>query len=107
MSIITKLIRSRQFFCEGSQDDPGVFLIFGLLIFPMISETNNTFISNRHDEVFMENFMVILIVALACWYIVRKFWKGSKEVVSCNCGCSSCNINAVCGEEAKDKQQEF
>jgi len=50
----------------------------------------------------MENLLVILIVALAAGYLVRRFWKSAKEDVICSCGCSSCN-NTTCSDEKNVK----
>ena len=50
---------------------------------------------------FMDNLLVILIVALAGAYIVRRFYKSAKNTGGC--GCSSCDAHETCDEPLKNK----
>ena len=51
----------------------------------------------------MENLLIILIVALAGVYVVRKFWRSSKKDKTCCCSCS--NNNLACKAEKRDRTQ--
>jgi hypothetical protein len=54
----------------------------------------------------MEGVLVILIVALAAGYVVRKLMKGLKQDAACGCGCSSCGMHKTCVEPEKDASQD-
>ncbi len=45
-----------------------------------------------------ETLVVILIVAVAAWYAIRRFWS-AKDSGSCGCGCGS--GNDCCGSSDK------
>jgi len=51
----------------------------------------------------MENLLVILIVALSCVSIVRRFYKSSKKKGGdCGCGCSVCENKTTGSEPAEN-----
>jgi hypothetical protein len=54
----------------------------------------------------MENLIVILIVALAGVYLIRRFYKGSKQNVDSVCDCSSCHTKITCPEPAKEDPRD-
>lgn len=49
----------------------------------------------------MENLLVGLIIGLAVFFMVRKFYKSVKADKSCGCGCSSCETNIDCSDKEK------
>ena len=46
----------------------------------------------------MDNLLVILIVALAGGYIVKRFYKTAKNQAGCGCGCNTCETEATPGK---------
>ena len=46
----------------------------------------------------MNNLLVILIVALAGGYIVKRFYKTAKNQAACGCGCNTCETEATPGK---------
>jgi type II secretory pathway pseudopilin PulG len=53
----------------------------------------------------MQTLIVILIVAIAAAFLIRKFLKNFKQEETCNCGCSSCPADPTSCEENPDKSQ--
>jgi hypothetical protein len=47
----------------------------------------------------MQTVIVILIVAVAAAFLVRKFFKNVKREDTCGCGCTSCPTDAASCEE--------
>jgi hypothetical protein len=54
----------------------------------------------------MQTIIVIIIVAIAAGFLIRKFLKTFKRQDACSCGCSSCPADtAATGEENPDNVQ--
>jgi len=48
----------------------------------------------------LQTIIVILIVACAAFYMIRRIYNSLKKSgsTSCNCGCSGCNVSQSCEE---------
>ena len=57
----------------------------------------------------MDNLLGILIVVLACGYILKTLYKKIKSdgSVGCSCDCSSCNIEITRNEPRNGKSEGF
>jgi hypothetical protein len=49
----------------------------------------------------MEILLIILIVAAASAYLIKRFLKTWRQGDTCGCGCSGCEIERTCSEPAK------
>jgi len=49
----------------------------------------------------MDNLLVGLIVGLAVFFMVRKFYMSAKKSNSCGCGCESCDTAVACDDAVK------
>lgn len=47
----------------------------------------------------METLIVILIVAIALFYVIKTFFKKAKGADPCDCGCSSCSTSIECSDQ--------
>jgi hypothetical protein len=54
----------------------------------------------------MQTFIVILIVAIAAVFLIRKFLKKFKSETACSCGCSSCPVDPASCEENPDNSKK-
>jgi hypothetical protein len=54
----------------------------------------------------MQTIIVIIIVAIAAAFLIRKFLKNLKQEDACSCGCSSCPADtaATCEENPDNVQ---
>ena len=60
----------------------------------------------------MQHIMVIIIVAIAAFYIGRKYYRSYKAAAtttSCSCGCDTCSSAVTCEEvqEVPDDVEEL
>ena len=53
----------------------------------------------------MQTLIVILIVAIAAAFLIRRFLKKFKQEEACDCGCSSCPTDAASCEENPEKEK--
>jgi len=54
----------------------------------------------------MQNLIVALIIALAVFYIGRRFYRSAKLDEGCGCGCSSCDTaQRACPPENIEHEQ--
>jgi hypothetical protein len=53
----------------------------------------------------MQTFIVILIVAVAAAFLIRKFLKNFKQEDACGCGCTSCPTDPTSCEEDPENSQ--
>jgi hypothetical protein len=53
----------------------------------------------------MQTLIVILIVAIAAAFLIRKFLKNFKPEDTCGCGCSSCPADPASCEENPENSQ--
>jgi len=53
----------------------------------------------------MQTLIVILIVAIAAAFLIRKFLKKFKQEEACGCGCSSCPTDPASCEENPENSQ--
>jgi hypothetical protein len=54
----------------------------------------------------MQTIIVVLIVAIAAAFLVRKFLKNVKQEDTCGCGCTSCPTDvAACEESTENKNR--
>jgi len=49
----------------------------------------------------MENLLVGLIVGLAVFFMVRKFYRSAKKSNTCGCGCESCDTTVARDDAVK------
>jgi hypothetical protein len=52
----------------------------------------------------MQTLIVILIVAIAAAFLIRKFLKNFKQQEACGCGCTSCPADPASCEENPEKE---
>ena len=54
----------------------------------------------------METFIVLLIVAMAVIYLVKRYLRifRPREEASCDCGCSGCGHESTCDSDIKSIQ---
>lgn len=54
----------------------------------------------------METFIVVIIVAMAVVYLVKRYLRifRPREESSCDCGCSGCGQESTCSTEMKSIQ---
>ena len=53
----------------------------------------------------MEILLIILIIATAGTYLIKKFLKTWRQGCSCRCGCSGCNVATTCSEATKNIEE--
>ena len=51
----------------------------------------------------METVIVVIIVALAVIYLMRRYWRifRPREETACDCGCSGCGQASTCTSDLK------
>ncbi|MGD2098152.1 MAG: FeoB-associated Cys-rich membrane protein [Desulfobacterales bacterium] len=56
----------------------------------------------------MQTIIVIIIVAIAAAFLIRKFFKKFKQQDACSCGCASCPADtaATCEENPDNSKKE-
>ena len=54
----------------------------------------------------MEILLITVIIATAGIYLIKKFLKTWRQVDTCGCGCSGCDIEKTCSEPAKENHYE-
>jgi len=50
----------------------------------------------------MDNLLVILIIVLAGAYLVRTFYRRSRNKSAPGCGCSSCDVDCTSNDSSRD-----
>jgi hypothetical protein len=53
----------------------------------------------------MQTLIVILIVAIAAAFLIRKFLKNFKQEDACGCGCASCPTDPASCEDNPENSQ--
>ena len=54
----------------------------------------------------METLIIVLIVASAGLYLIRRFYKGLKKVADCTCDCAACHVERTCKEPSEEDPPE-
>jgi hypothetical protein len=60
----------------------------------------------KFPEIHMETLIIVLIVASAGLYLIRRFYKGLKKNGDCTCDCAACHVERTCKESSEEEPPE-